>query len=91
MQFLNQDTPVFVGTGKIAKKMKYPVVYIGIHRLKRGQYEMRAEKLVTNPVEQEAIDIVEAFTKRLEHDIIKNPEIWLWTHRRWKHKRQINL
>jgi KDO2-lipid IV(A) lauroyltransferase len=91
MQFLNQDTPVFVGTGKIAKKMKYPVVYIGIHRLKRGQYEMRAEKLVTNPAEQEAIDIVEAFTKRLEHDIIKNPEIWLWTHRRWKHKRQINL
>jgi len=87
MQFLNQDTPVFTGTGKISKKMQYPVVYIGIHRLKRGQYEMRAEKLVENPAELDDLQIVEAFTKRLEEDIVKQPEIWLWTHRRWKHKR----
>ena len=90
MQFLNQDTPVFTGTGKISKKMQYPVVYIGIHRVKRGYYEMRAEKLVENPEELDDLKIVEAFTKRLEEDIIKQPEIWLWTHRRWKHKRQTN-
>jgi len=91
MQFLNQDTPVFTGTGKISKKMKYPVVYIGIHRIKRGQYEMRAEKLIINPGKEEETHIIEAFNKRLEKDIVKQPEIWLWTHRRWKHKRQINF
>ncbi|WP_315818250.1 hypothetical protein [Paraflavitalea speifideaquila] len=32
-------------------------------------------------------EITEAHTKRLEADIIENPETWLWTHRRWKHKR----
>ncbi len=90
MQFLNQDTPVFTGTGKISKKMQYPVVYIGIHRVKRGYYEMRAEKLVEKPEEQTETYIIEAFTKRLEEDIAKQPEIWLWTHRRWKHKRQTN-
>ncbi len=88
MQFLNQDTPVFVGTGKISKKMKYPVIYIGIHRTKRGYYEMKAERLIPNPAERQDTEIIEAFTKRLEEDIVKTPEIW--PHRRWKHKRQTN-
>jgi hypothetical protein len=32
-------------------------------------------------------DKIPEFTKRLEKDIRRKPEIWLWTHRRWKHKR----
>ena len=90
MPFLNQDTPIFVGTGKIASKMKYPVIYIGINRIKRGSYEMVAEKLIEDPIESNAVEIIETFTKRLEKDIEKVPEIWLWSHRRWKHKRQLN-
>lgn len=88
MQFMNQDTPVFMGTGKIATKMKFPVVYIGIRREKRGYYKMVAEKLISDPSKTEATDIIEAFTHRLEKDIKELPETWLWTHRRWKHKRE---
>lgn len=86
-QFLNQDTPFFTGTGKIAHKINYPVVYVSIKRVKRGYYEIFAEDLVTNPSEVTYKDIVERFSQRLERDINDDPSIWLWTHRRWKHKR----
>lgn len=85
--FLNQDTPVFTGTEKIAQKFKYPVIYLSIKRPKRGKYVMQCELLVEKPENTSENQISEMHTKRLEQDIIENPEIWLWTHRRWKHKR----
>jgi Kdo2-lipid IVA lauroyltransferase/acyltransferase len=85
--FLNQDTPVFTGTEKIAQKFKYPVIYLSIKRPKRGLYVMECELLVESPENTTENQISELHTKRLERDIRENPEIWLWTHRRWKHKR----
>ncbi|MCK5815661.1 MAG: lysophospholipid acyltransferase family protein [Flavobacteriaceae bacterium] len=85
--FLNQDTPVFWGTEIIASKLNYPVVYISISQAKRGYYNMTAEMLCENPKDTSKGEISEMHTKKLEKDIIKQPEIWLWSHRRWKHKR----
>ena len=87
MEFLNQDTPVFPGTEKIAKKLKYPVVYITVWRPKRGYYSIQTELLFDKPEAASENEISEAHTRRLESDIRKQPEIWLWSHRRWKHKR----
>lgn len=86
-QFLNQDTPVFRGTEKISGKLELPVVYIHISRKKRGFYEMTAEMLIENPKETTDGEITEAFTRKLEEKIKAEPETWLWSHRRWKHKR----
>ena len=86
-KFLNQDTPVFWGTEQIAKKMNYPVLYVTINRVKRGYYEIETEVLTENPKDTSEGEISEAHTRKLEADIIKKPEIWLWSHRRWKHKR----
>lgn len=87
--FLNQDTPVFQGVEKISQKLNYPVVYISIQRLDRGYYVVDAEMLFENPKDTQENEILESFTKRLEQDIIKQPEIWIWSHKRWKHKRPI--
>ncbi len=86
--FLNQDTPVFTGTEKIAKKLNYPVVYIFIDRIKRGFYSVKSELLVENSKDTKENEISELFTRRLEKDILYKPELWLWTHRRWKHVRK---
>jgi KDO2-lipid IV(A) lauroyltransferase len=86
--FLNQDTPVFTGTEKIARKFNYPVVFVSIKRKERGYYEIFAETLFENPKETKEGEISEAHTRKLEKDIILQPEIWLWSHRRWKHKRK---
>jgi KDO2-lipid IV(A) lauroyltransferase len=85
--FLNQETPVFWGTETIARKMGYPVVYAQIKKYKRWHYEMYAEMLVEHPKETGEGEISELFTRRLEQDIIDQPETWLWSHRRWKHKK----
>ncbi len=85
--FLNQDTPVFWGTEKIAAKLDLPIVYVGIDRPRRGQYLMRFEELVPHPAGMPEGAISEVHTRRLEQDIRRKPEIWLWTHRRWKHRR----
>jgi Kdo2-lipid IVA lauroyltransferase/acyltransferase len=85
--FLNQDTPVYRGTEKIAKKLDYPIVYITIKRLKRGYYNILAEVLSEDSKTTADGMISGLHTARLEKDIREQPEIWLWTHRRWKHKR----
>src|ERR1019366_4004110 len=85
---LNLETPVFTGAEKIGKKLDFPIVFINIDRVKRGYYEISAELLFDNPKETIENEISETFIKRLEKEIVKKPEIWLWSHRRWKHKRR---
>jgi KDO2-lipid IV(A) lauroyltransferase len=87
MTFLNQDTPVFQGTEGLARKLDKPVIYISITRPERGYYCMSMETLVADPTRTRDGEITEIHTRRLERDIRKYPELWLWTHRRWKHKR----
>jgi len=85
--FLNQDTPVFKGTEKLAMKLNYPVVYASVKRVKRGLYDIKFELLSDNPKTCSENEISELHTKKLEVDIKAQPEIWLWTHKRWKYKR----
>lgn len=87
MDFLGQDTPVFLGTEALARKLAYPVVYISITRPRRGYYHMQVETLVADPVNTSEGEITEIHTERLERDIRNYPDLWLWTHRRWKHSR----
>jgi len=87
-QFLNQDTPVITGFERIAKKTNQAVVYIHIERIKRGYYEVSFQKLTDEPIDIKDYDITEAYFRTLEKTIINQPELWLWTHRRWKHQRQ---
>lgn len=87
MTFLGQETPVFLGTEALARKLDKPVVYICITRPKRGYYRMEMETLVAEPKATREGEITEIHTRRLEADIRKTPELWLWTHRRWKHRR----
>jgi KDO2-lipid IV(A) lauroyltransferase len=51
---------------------------------------MYSSILTENPDATTDGEISEMHTRRLEKDIIANPETWLWSHRRWKHKRPPN-
>jgi len=86
-KFLNQDTAVYIGTEKIAKKFNYPVIFVSVHRITRGYYST-SFKLITDDSANTAEGfITETHTRLLEEDIKQHPEFWLWSHRRWKHKR----
>ena len=32
-------------------------------------------------------ELIKAYFAKLERDIREKPEYWLWSHKRWKHKR----
>ncbi len=85
--FLNQDTSVFTGAEKLATKFGYPVIYLHATRPKRGYYTLTPEVLYPDPKKTAENEISEGFTRRLEKDIIADPVIWLWSHKRWKNKR----
>ncbi len=85
--FLNQDTGFFTGPEKLATKFDYPIVYIHVARKSRGYYHVTPELLFDKPKESKEGEITLAFAKRLEKDILAQPETWLWSHKRWKHKR----
>lgn len=90
MEFLHQDTPVLIGTEKIARKFNLPVVSLRTRKVSRGYYEVDIYDLCSEPEVLEPGELTRMHTQMLEHYIQENPELWLWSHRRWKHKRENN-
>lgn len=89
MNFLNQETPVYLGTEKYAMLYNYPVVFGRIEKKRRGYYEAEFKIISENPSQEEPFAITERHTRYLEMIINEKPEYWLWTHKRWKHKRKM--
>lgn len=88
MRFLNQETAVALGTERFAKKYDLPVVYGAINKIKRGHYCLDISLLSDNPKSTADGEITEIHTRILEQQILNQPEFWLWTHKRWKRKRE---
>jgi len=86
--FLNQDTPVYLGAEKIAIKYDMAIVFFNIQKIKRGYYTFTAETLFEHATGLPEEQITEKHVKRLEAIIREKPQYWLWSHRRWKHKRE---
>jgi len=87
-KFLNQETPVYLGAEKIASKYNMAVLFLNIQNVRRGYYNFTAELLFENSAGLPDLLITEAHVKRLEEIIRERPEQWIWSHRRWKHKRE---
>ncbi len=85
VKFLNQDTIFFDGGEKIALKFKLPVFFVYQRRLSRGRYEIDFEPIYDGEEAVEPFEITSRYVKKLEAVIQENPELWLWSHRRWKH------
>lgn len=90
MDFLNQPTAVQLGAESNARQYDMAVVYADIKKVKRGYYETTLHPLFENAKETEVGEITEKFTRVLEEKIREKPEYWLWSHKRWKHKKSSN-
>ena len=87
INFLERDTAFLHGPEKHAKNNNYPVVYIDVHRIKRGYYTVELSMLAENPADLPDGEITTRFAKKLESIIKNQPANWLWSHNRWKLKR----
>jgi KDO2-lipid IV(A) lauroyltransferase len=88
-KFLNQDTPVYTGTEKIAAKYDMAMVYFHVQKIKRGYYNLDVELLLEHTAGLPEHFVTETHVRRLEEIIREKPEYWLWSHRRWKHKKPV--
>lgn len=84
--FLNQPTSVFLGIEKIAKMIDSVVIFYDMRRVKRGYYTYTIVPLVENAKDTAQYEITNAHVKYLETMINREPQYWLWSHRRWKFK-----
>lgn len=87
IKFLHQDSAVQFGSEKYAKDYNYPVFYGSIKKVKRGYYTFEAIEITSEPQQQPHGAIIKEINRHLENDIVRAPQFWLWTHRRWKHKK----
>lgn len=86
--FLHQETVFMDGAEKIAKLMDYPVFYCDLLKEKRGYCQVDFQLITETPKETGEGEITEQFVRRMEKTIIREPAYWLWSHKRWKHKRE---
>ncbi|MCL2027013.1 MAG: lysophospholipid acyltransferase family protein [Bacteroidales bacterium] len=85
--FLNQDTGFIFGPEYFAKKYDFPVFYYNVKKVKRGFYEFDLTLIAEHPNQTEYGEITQHSANILEQTINEKPPYWLWSHRRWKHKR----
>ena len=86
--FLHQETAFLDGGEVLARKFGYAVTYVHVESPKRGYYRARFEVITDNPAATNPTDITLAYARLLEQNILESPELWLWTHNRWKWSRK---
>jgi KDO2-lipid IV(A) lauroyltransferase len=74
-----------LGTEQLARKYNYPVYFMDIKRPKRGYYDIEIIPIAVKPGETKEYEITTRYMQLLEEKIKKQPELWLWSHKRWKY------
>lgn len=84
LNFLNHEVPALVGTEKLTKHYGFEAWYLNVKRVKRGYYEAEFVKLHDNPRSLPDFELTEIYYQRLEEMIKKQPELYLWSHNRFR-------
>jgi KDO2-lipid IV(A) lauroyltransferase len=85
--FFGQETASLPGVDVLARTFDFPVFSYQIRRVRRGFYEIEYAPLWAAPAAAMEGDITRAYTRQLEAEIRAQPENWLWSHKRWKMRR----
>ncbi|OOG74238.1 lysophospholipid acyltransferase family protein [Algoriphagus sp. A40] len=84
-EFLNRPAYFFEGGEFMSKKMLLPVFFGTMTKVKRGHYQFEFAKVAEPPYESHLPhSITDEFCHRLETNIRNQPELYLWSHKRWK-------
>ena len=84
--FLNRMTAFYKGPEMTARRNDTPVVFVDIRKVKRGYYHATLKLAFEHPQQAPEGKVTETFVRYLEQNIKEQPEVWVWSHRRWKHK-----
>ncbi|MBW3523577.1 lysophospholipid acyltransferase family protein [Chryseobacterium sp. NKUCC03_KSP] len=89
LKFLNQRTPAFIGYDKLATRMDLIFIYCDMKKVKRGFYQVNFHRIYPDGEKFVKNEVVRKFHQLLENTIRKNPDNYLWSHRKWKYQDSI--
>ena len=85
--FFHRETPVFTGTERIARKVNGAVYYFSFRKESRGYYVAKFQLIAEEALSLPEDELTKRYYALLEENIRECPELWLWTHNRWKRTR----
>lgn len=86
MTFMNQETPIITGGEAMGRKVNAHFIYGSVKCVRRGYYEITFHQI--EPIEGEEFSYSKQYMRMLEKDIIAQPHMWLWSHKRWSIKKE---
>lgn len=85
LNFLGNPTPFVSGPEKGARSCGMPVVFACIEKPRRGHYHATITVAAEDTNRLPEGELTRLYVRYLEAVIRRNPDMWLWSHRRWKH------
>jgi KDO2-lipid IV(A) lauroyltransferase len=85
MNFFGRPTGFVSGPEKGARAGNLPVLFTHIIKPKRGYYHGFLEVVCEDPSALNEGELTLFYARYMEKVIRANPEMWVWSHRRWKH------
>ncbi|MCT8341096.1 lysophospholipid acyltransferase family protein [Flavobacteriaceae bacterium TK19130] len=85
--FMGIDVPMFTGTEELANRLGFATVYLKVEKVKRGYYDITFIPLSEGKKPTENFEITRIFFDEIEKQIREEPAYYLWSHKRWKHRK----
>lgn len=86
VEFLGRPTPFASGPERGARSGQLPVVFASIEKPRRGHYHARIKLACMDASALPEGELTRRYVRYLESVIRERPDMWLWSHRRWKHQ-----
>ncbi len=84
MMFLNHPTAMITGTETLARRLDTAVIYWDMEKVARGRYRITCRMLAHSAALEKPGVLTAAYAACLQDTILRQPAIWLWSHKRWK-------
>jgi KDO2-lipid IV(A) lauroyltransferase len=86
LNFFTKATPFVTGPALGAIKTNSTIVFVEFQKPQRGYYHFHCTLMAENAADFTPQELTLAYRKLLEEAIIKQPDNYLWSHRRWRHQ-----
>ncbi len=86
LNFMGRPTDFLRGPERGARAGELAVVFGQIYKVRRGYYKADVELATENASELPEGELTRMYVRFLEKFLHQHPDMWLWSHRRWKHE-----
>jgi len=88
VNFFGRTTYIQQGAVRIASRRNCAVVYADVEKEGTNRYKFTFRLITSDAVFADEMEIMKSYYQALETTIRRQPELWLWSHNRWKFEHQ---